>query len=103
MRPAVLSPFARRDIIEAVAWIASDNPLAARGFREAVGKALRLIGQHPNVGAIRRDLATERIRFMVLRGYSYILVYAADTEPPRILRVLHGARHLPELLRDLDG
>jgi plasmid stabilization system protein ParE len=38
----------------------------------------------------------------VLRGFPYILVYRGSTIPPRILRILHGARDLPEVLQDLD-
>jgi plasmid stabilization system protein ParE len=40
--------------------------------------------------------------FLVLRGFPYILVYRANAVPPRILRVLHGARDLPEVLQDLE-
>lgn len=47
---------------------------------------------------MRGDLAPEHIRFLVLRGFPYVLVYDARTDPPRILRVLHGARDLPEAL-----
>lgn len=103
MKPAMVAPAAKRDLVDAAGWIAKDNPTAARGLRDAVVKASVLIGQHPQVGMVRTDLADERIRFLVLRGYPYILVYAADTTPPRILRVFHGARDLPDLLRDLRG
>jgi toxin ParE1/3/4 len=37
----------------------------------------------------------------MVSGFSYVIVYDASREPPLILRVLHGARELPELLRDL--
>lgn len=36
MTRAVLSPAAERDILGIVAWIASENPAAARSFREAL-------------------------------------------------------------------
>ncbi|HYG87399.1 MAG TPA: type II toxin-antitoxin system RelE/ParE family toxin [Azospirillum sp.] len=102
MRPAVLAPRARRDLAEAVRWIAKDNPSAAHGLRDAVIAAARRIGEHPYVGTVRSEVAGDRVRFLVLRGFPYVLVYAADREPPRILRVLHGARDLPDILRDLS-
>jgi plasmid stabilization system protein ParE len=54
------------------------------------------------MGKQRRDLAPETVRFLVLRGFPYIVVYRANAVPPRILRVLHGARDLPEVLQDLE-
>lgn len=103
MRPAVLAPAARRDLADAIDWIAKDNPAAARALRDAVIAAASRIGEHPEIGSVRPHLAAERIRFLVLRGFPYILVYAADKVPQRILRVLHGARDLPAVLRDLDA
>jgi len=49
-------------------------------------------------GAPRPTLADTRYRFLALRGFPYLLVYTADTEPPRVLRVLHMARDIPMLL-----
>ena len=103
MRPAILAPAARHDLADAIEWIAKDNPAAARALRAAVIAAAARIGEHPRIGAVRPELATERIRFLVLRGFPYVLFYTADTAPPRILRVLHGARDLPEALRNLDA
>ena len=96
MKPAVLAPRARRDLIAAVRWIARDNPDAARALRHGVARAAELIGQFPNIGSLREDLADSPVRFYVLRGFPYLLVDDADASPPRILRILHGARDLPE-------
>jgi hypothetical protein len=38
-------------------------------LRIAVGQAAQLIGAHPNLGKQRRDLASENIRFLLLRGF----------------------------------
>jgi toxin ParE1/3/4 len=100
-RASVLSPRARRDVLEAVRWIAKDNPAAALGLRDAVVAAARRIGEHPQIGVLRPELADEPVRFVMLTGYPYVIVYDSDREPPQILRVLHGARDLPEVLRDL--
>ena len=95
---AVFAPAARRDLAAAVAWIARENPRAAGALRDAAVQAARRIGAHPQLGAGRAFLGAERYRFLPLRGFSYLLVYVADTTPPRILRVLHMARDLPAAL-----
>jgi toxin ParE1/3/4 len=83
-------------------WIARDNPVAAQGLLDAVLDAAERIGEYPRIGVRRPDLtASLRYRFVVMTGYSYVIVYAADRDPPVIARVLHGARDLPPLLRNL--
>jgi len=83
-------------------WIARDNPVAAQGLLDAVLNAAERIGQYPQIGAHRPDLtASARYRFVVLTGYPYLIAYAVDRDPPVIVRVLHGARDLPRLLRTL--
>lgn len=103
-RPAEAARFtaeALADLREAVAWIAQDNPVAADGLRLAANRAARVIGEYPQIGPVRTDLAPERFRFLVLRGYPQVLVYEPALRPPRILRVLHGARDLKDVLAAL--
>jgi len=59
------------------------------------------IGEHPRIGSLRPDLAREPYRFVILAGFSYVIVYNADRRPPLIARILHCARDLPEVLRGL--
>ena len=101
-RPAVFAAAARADLREAVAWIARDNPAAARGLRDAAVRAAKRIGANPFIGATRPRLGADRFRFLLLVGYSYVIVYTADTDPPRILRVPHTSRDLPRVLAGLD-
>jgi toxin ParE1/3/4 len=100
-RPADFTPAARSDLRAAVDWIAKDNPTAARALRIAAEDAARRIGTRPGIGAARPHLGRGRHRFLLLRGFPYLVVYTADTAPPRILRVVHTARDLPPLLADL--
>ena len=81
--------------------IATENLTAARGLNEAVLGAARRIGAHPAIGVHRAALAADRYRFWSLRRYGYILVYTDQTDPPRIVRIVHMARDLPPLLADL--
>ena len=54
------------------------------------------------MGKQQRDLTPETVWFLVLRGFPYVLVYRANAVPPRVLRVLHGARDLPDVQQDLE-
>ncbi|MBF0175201.1 MAG: type II toxin-antitoxin system RelE/ParE family toxin [Magnetococcales bacterium] len=101
MKPAQLSPQARVDVLDAARWVMGDNPSAARAFRVAIDKATVLLGEHPCAGRERLELVPAPIRFLSLTGFPYILVYDSTPTPPLILRVLHGARDLPEILNDL--
>ena len=98
MTRADLSPAAERDILKIVEWIAVANPVAARGFRVALDNVATTIGEHPRIGALKVHLASAPIRFLPIRGFPYVVVYTPDRDPPLILRVLHGARDLPEVL-----
>jgi|SRR3954465_15420995 toxin ParE1/3/4 len=98
---AMLAPQARRDPLAAARWITKENPSVAVALRDAVVAAAVRIGKHPRIGALRTELAPQSIRFLVVSGFPHVIVYDTGREPPLILRVLHGARELPELLRDL--
>ncbi len=98
MPPAVLSPRARSDLLAAVRWIAKDNKAAAQGLRKAVIASAERIGIHPGIGIERPDYTTQRLRFLSLTGYPYIIAYDAELSPPLILRILHGARDIPSVL-----
>jgi toxin ParE1/3/4 len=101
MTAALLSPAARRDLLAAVRWIAKDNPAAARALRDGVVRVAERLGDHHHLGSLRPDLAGEPYRFLALTGFPYVIVYNADRRPPLIVRILHGARDLPELLRNV--
>ncbi len=101
MKAAVLSPRARRELLAAVQWITRDNPAAAEALLQAVVKVGERIGKHPHFGRLRPDLADEPYRFVTLTGFPYVIVYNAEREPPLIVHVLHGARNLRQILKNL--
>ena len=101
MTAAVLSPRARRDLLDSARWIARDNPAAARTFRDAAADAARRLGEHPEMGVLRTELTDPSVRFLPLTGFPYVIVYDADRHPPLVLRGLHGARDLPRVLQHL--
>ena len=54
------------------------------------------------IGTVRPDLTPNAAyRFVVLPGYRYLIAYNAGRNPPRIVRIVHGARDLPRLLQNL--
>jgi len=90
------------DLRHAVGWIAREDPATADGLRIAANEAARAIGEHPMIGAVRTEFAPEPFRFVVLRRFPYLVVYAPDRQPPRILRVLHASQDLAALLASLS-
>jgi len=101
MTSAAFTPRAESEGAEAVDWIRKDNPAAAQLLRNAIINAAERIGTHPNLGVVRPDLARGPYRFLTLTGFPYVVVYNSERRPPLIVRVVHGARDLPEVLRDL--
>ena len=91
------------DLAQAVAWIAREDPAAADRLRISANRAAKSIGEHPHIGPVRTEFAPEQFRFFVLRNSPYLIVYEPETNPPRILRVLHGSQELATLLADLSG
>jgi plasmid stabilization system protein ParE len=67
-----------------------------------VAAALR-IGTYPQMGVRRPALAPEDVRFLVVPDFQFVIVYRATATPPRILRVLHGARDPQDALCGMFG
>ena len=76
MTAATLSPRAKAELNSAVTWIADNNPVAADGLIDAVVAAARAIGEHPQIGRRRPELAKGPYRFLMLTGYPYLIAYA---------------------------
>jgi toxin ParE1/3/4 len=87
------------DLLEAARWIAQDRPTAALRLQEAVRSLATSLGEHPLVGQARPEIAEGPLRFAVVRGFPYLVLYDPTLTPPLILRLLHGARDLPEVLK----
>lgn len=103
MTHAVFSPHARRELIDAVAWVAERNPTAAQALLRAALQAATLVSRKPMLARVQEALAPPRYRFWSLRGYPYLLVFDVGETPPVVARFLHQARDLPVALGDLDA
>ena len=95
-----LTPQAVDDLFEIWSHIASDDPAAADRVEEAVYEACTLLGNTPLAGRIREDLTALPLRFWLVQPYqNYWIVYDPHSEPLQVIRILHGARNLPRILR----
>jgi len=99
---ASLAPRARRELFEAASRIDEDNPMAAEALIDAVEAAAERIGNHPRIGVVRPNLLRHPFRFLTLSGFPYLIIYNAERNPPQIVAIVHGARNLPPLLRNLE-
>lgn len=91
-----LTPEAQADLAEIVLAIAEDSPRIAERIRVQLLEQLRRLGRNPGIGHYREDLLSRRYRFWGF--YRYVIVYAWQTKPVRVIAVLDGARDLGALL-----
>jgi toxin ParE1/3/4 len=93
----VLTPLAEQDLIDIWDHIATDNIGAAHRVLARLEAAMRKLAKAPRIGHFREDLADRRQRFFLV--YSYLIVYRAEAKPMQIVRVLHAARDIREMLK----
>jgi toxin ParE1/3/4 len=85
---------AEEDLIEIWLSIAHDNPKAADKLLDHIEAVCALLAENPALGPARPDLVPE-LRYFVVRKYLILYRQIADVE---IVRVVHGARYLPDLV-----
>jgi toxin ParE1/3/4 len=74
------------------AYIAADDPRAARSVVSAIINAINHLGKHPNLGRPGRVMGT---RELVVPRTPYIIPYRVRGQDVEILRVFHAARKWP--------
>ncbi|MCP4376327.1 MAG: type II toxin-antitoxin system RelE/ParE family toxin [bacterium] len=85
---------ARHDMDEIWVYIAEDNVAAADGLIDEFHQATRTLADNPELGRSRQDLSDG------LRGLhvgNYMILYRPQGDGIIVIRVLHGARDLPEM------
>lgn len=102
MKAAIFSRDASQDIIKAYQWILKDDPSAAQAFRRSLERLAWQLGAFPRCGRERLDWLPSPYRFFALSGFRYWVVYNPNPVPPVVLRVLHGARDLSNLLEGME-
>ena len=98
----VLLPSARSDIDEIASFIARDNLPAAHRFIERALDSIETVADNPGFGTKLPSSPKWEIRRWRVTGFnSYVIIYRRVTTGIRVLRIVHGARDLKNILADL--
>ncbi len=96
-----LTPLAEDDLFDIWSYIARDNLHAANQVEAAIYEACAFLAEAPFRGHLRSDLTRLPLRFWTVQPYrNYLIVYDPSTRPLQIIRILHGARDIPMVLRE---
>ena len=95
-----LTPIAQDNIEAICAFIADDSADAALRVLSWLEQAFEQLAETPEIGHTREDLTDRPVKFW--RVFSYLIVYEPTSVPLAVIAVLHGARDLEHILRDLD-
>lgn len=90
-----LSPRAKAELEEIGDHIADDSPTNARRFIERLTQKFMALSRHPMIGRARPELRAD------LRSFpygAYIILYRAIDGGVEIVRVVHAARNLDDLV-----
>jgi toxin ParE1/3/4 len=94
MARLTITESARADLREIRAYIAKDNPAAARRVVERLRAQARKLAATPGIGRSRKDLRPGLFSFPVGK---HVLFYRPQAGGIVLVRVIHGARDLPAL------
>ncbi len=94
-----LTPTAQANIEEICTFIAEDSVDAALRVLDALEHAFEELAAMPGMGHCRQDLTDRPVKFWGV--YSYLIVYDPASLPLTVITVLHGARDVEHLLKNL--
>ena len=93
----IWSPMARLDLRDLLAYIAEDDPLAARNFARGVFSAVERLAEFPESGRVVPEFGESTIREVIRRPCLIVYRVRSEVRQVEIVRVWHGARGKPEL------
>lgn len=91
-----LSEAAEQDLIDIWRFIARDSDANADHFVDRLHRSFERYATQPEMATLVR-LEAENLRYFSVGNY--VVFYRSDDRAITILRVLHGARNISELLR----
>ena len=91
-------PEALADLDEIWEYVAADSIGAADRVVAEILAAVRDLVALPGVGHKKTDLTSRPLRFITVR--EYLIAYAPDEKPLRVVAVLHGRRN-PRILASI--
>ena len=93
----IWSPMARLDLLDMLAYIAEDNPLAARNFAQGVFAVIERLAEFPESGRVVPEFGDRTIREVIRKPCRIVYRVRLDVSQVEIVRVWHGARGTPAL------
>ena len=90
---------AEEDLISIENYIAEENILAAIEVSERILASVARLADHPKIGVSGRVKGT---RELVALKTPFIVIYRLEGDSVQIIRVLHGARIIPDKDRSID-
>jgi toxin ParE1/3/4 len=99
-----LHPEAFADLDGIREYIAEDNPDAADRVITEIFDRIRALVTFPHQGYRRPNLTARSLRFVLVRDY--VIAYAPDKKPLRVLAIFHGSRSprvMAAILRGREG
>ncbi len=96
MPPVVRTPQAEDDFDAIIAYLDEHSPAAAERLATAINQRCSLLGQFPEMGRAREELAPG-IRSTVVEDY--VIFYRNRPDAVQILRILHGKRDTISIMK----
>jgi toxin ParE1/3/4 len=97
MTRVFLATEASLDIDAIWAYLEPRNPTAARRMMDRLDARFQLLQQSPESGEIRDDISRD-VRQAIVQPY--VIYYRLEPDVVRILRIVHGARNMPEAFHE---
>ncbi|MDX1410932.1 MAG: type II toxin-antitoxin system RelE/ParE family toxin [Nitrospirales bacterium] len=99
--PVRLLSLAEKDLEELLTYVAAENATAALTLADQIEKELLSLGAYPWLGKIPNDQSLAGMGYRVLVVENYLIFYKVVGKAVLVYRIIHGARDLPSLLKDL--
>ena len=101
MKAVVVRPAAAREVDDAAAYYAAQNPPLGEALYDEVDRALALLAERPGLGSTRyQHVRSDRPRMWPIGRFPYLVFYLEHHDRIEIIRFLHAHRDLPIALRD---
>ena len=91
-------PAAEGDLLSIYDWIAGDSQARAAIFTEKLDKRISVLASNPHLGRVPKHEKLARYGYRILVIDSYLAFYVIRGRIIEIHRVVHGSRHLADIL-----
>lgn len=91
-------PVAVDDLLSIYGWIAKDSHARAASFTEKLDNRVSSLTTHPFLGRVPKHEKLQAFGYRVLVIESYLVFYIIRGQIIEIHRVVHGSRHLDDIV-----